>query len=98
MNFSLSLDGTGAVGDKLGKTAFGRCSSPKSRTRVGYQASVMKLSALTLLLFFVSVTLVMASVVGYFRPLPYITEYRYWLALGGYGILVFGIIFKGHSQ
>jgi hypothetical protein len=49
-------------------------------------------------LFFVSVALVMASVVGYFRPLPYVTEYRYWLALGGYGILAFGIIFKGQSH
>ena len=58
----------------------------------------MKLSALTLLLFFVSVALVMASVVGYFRPLPYVTEYRYWLALGGYSILAFGLIFKGHSH
>jgi len=58
----------------------------------------MKLSALTLLLFFVSAALVMASVIGYFRPLPYVTEYRYWLAVGGYAILAFGIIFKGQSH
>ncbi len=58
----------------------------------------MKLSALTLLLFFVSAALVMASVIGYFRPLPYVTEYRYWLAIGGYAILAFGIIFKGQSH
>lgn len=58
----------------------------------------MKLSALTLLLFFASVALVMASVIGYFRPLPYVTEYRYWFAVGGYAILAFGIIFKGHSH
>lgn len=65
---------------------------------MGGYASVMKLSALTLLLFFVSAALVMASVIGYFRPLPYITEYRYWLALAGYAVLTFGIIFKGHSH
>lgn len=40
----------------------------------------------------------MASVIGYFRPLPYVTEYRYWLAVGGYAILAFGIIFKGQSH
>jgi len=57
----------------------------------------VKLSALTLLLFFVSVVLIVGSLIGYFRPMPYLTEYRYWLALGGYAVLAFGIIFKGHS-
>ena len=65
---------------------------------MGWCASVMKLSALTLLLFFVSVALVMASLVGYFRDVAILTENRYWLALGGYAVLAFGVIFKGHSH
>ncbi len=58
----------------------------------------MKLSALTLLLFFVSVALIAGSLIGYFHPTPYLTEYRYWLAISGYAVLAFGIIFKGHSS
>ncbi len=58
----------------------------------------MKLSALTLLFFFASAALVMASIAGWVRDIPYLTEYRYWLAIGGYGVLAFGVLFKGHSH
>ncbi len=66
--------------------------------QVGGFSSVMKLSAFGLLLFFVSAALVMASLLGYFRDVPYLTAYRYWLALGGYGVMVLGIVFKGQSH
>ena len=56
----------------------------------------MKISAFTLLLFFVAVALVMASLIGHFRTVEYLTEYQYWLMAGGFGVLAFGIIFKGH--
>ncbi len=58
----------------------------------------MKLSAFTLLLFFVSVALVIASLIGHFRDVQYLTQYQYWLMTGGFGVLAFGIIFKGQSH
>ncbi len=57
----------------------------------------MKLSALTLLLFFIATALVMASLIGHFRDVVYLTQYQYWLMAGGFGVLAFGVIFKGHS-
>ncbi len=56
----------------------------------------MKISAFTLLLFFVAVALVMASLIGHFRDIEILTRYQYWLMTGGFGVLAFGIIFKGH--
>ncbi len=58
----------------------------------------MKVSAFTLLLFFVSVALVMASLVGHFRSVPPLSEYQYWLMTAGFGVLAFGLIFKGQSS
>lgn len=58
----------------------------------------MKLSAFTLLLFFVSVALALASLVGRFQEVQYLTEYQYWLMAGAFGVLAFGIIFKGQSH
>ena len=63
---------------------------------MGGFTSHMKVSAFTLLLFFVAVALVMASLVGHFRTVEYLTQYQYWLMAGGFGVLAFGIIFKGH--
>ncbi len=57
----------------------------------------MKVSALTLLLFFIAVALVLASLVGHFSDVPYLTQYQYWLMAGSFGVLAFGVIFKGHS-
>ncbi len=58
----------------------------------------MKLSAFSLLLFFVSVALVVASLIGHFREVEYLTTYQYWLMTGGFGVLAFGIIFKGQAH
>ncbi|MBW8882869.1 MAG: hypothetical protein JF615_16030 [Asticcacaulis sp.] len=58
----------------------------------------MKLSAFSLLLFFVSVALVIASLIGHFRDVQYLTQYQYWLMTGGFAVLTFGIIFKGQSH
>ncbi|ESQ76850.1 hypothetical protein [Asticcacaulis sp. AC402] len=58
----------------------------------------MKLSAFTLLLFFVSVALAIASLVGRFQEVQYLTEYQYWLMTGAFGVLAFGLIFKGQSH
>lgn len=58
----------------------------------------MKLSAFTLLLFFVSVALVMASLIGHFKNIPHLSEYQYWLMTAGFGVLAYGLIFKGQSN
>ncbi|ESQ80708.1 hypothetical protein AEAC466_21625 [Asticcacaulis sp. AC466] len=58
----------------------------------------MKVSAFTLLLFFISVALVMASLIGYFGIAPQLREYHYWLMTGGFAVLALGIIFKGQPQ
>ena len=47
----------------------------------------MKLSAFTLLMFFVAVTLVIGSLIGHFRTVPYLSEYQYWLMTGGFAVL-----------
>ncbi|MCR6661326.1 hypothetical protein [Asticcacaulis sp.] len=51
-----------------------------------------------MLLFFIAVALVMASLIGHFRPVPHISEYAYWLMTAAFGVLTFGIIFKGRTQ
>ncbi|MFT4075287.1 MAG: hypothetical protein QM647_07110 [Asticcacaulis sp.] len=58
----------------------------------------MKLSAFTLLLFFVAVALVGASLLGHFRPVPHISEYAYWLMTAAFAVLSFGIVFKGETR
>ncbi|MFN3229449.1 MAG: hypothetical protein ACK41P_06320 [Asticcacaulis sp.] len=55
----------------------------------------MKLTAPTILLFLISLTLVVAALVGHVRETPYLSEHKFWLAVAGYGVLVFGTIFRG---
>jgi len=58
----------------------------------------MKLTAFTLLMFLIAVALVTASLIGHFRAVPYLSDYQYWLMTGGFGVLAFGLIFKGQSS
>ncbi|HEX7799593.1 MAG TPA: hypothetical protein VF402_04530 [Asticcacaulis sp.] len=58
----------------------------------------MKLTAFTLLMFFVAVALVTASLIGHFSSVPYLSAYQYWLMTGGFGVLALGMIFKGQSS
>jgi hypothetical protein len=46
----------------------------------------------------VAVALVSASLIGHFRAVPYLSDYQYWLMTGGFGVLAFGMIFKGQSS
>ena len=57
----------------------------------------MKVSALSLLLFFISAALVMASLIGFFHPTLALSQHSYELMAAGYGILFLGLIFKGHN-
>ncbi|ADU13171.1 hypothetical protein [Asticcacaulis excentricus] len=59
----------------------------------------MKLTATTILLFLISVSLVFASLIGYFRPfegegVDFMTQYKYVLLGAGYAVLAFAVIFK----
>jgi len=60
----------------------------------------MKLTATTILLFLISVALVIASLIGYFRPVEgvgvdFMTQYKYALMGAGYAVLAFAVIFRG---
>ena len=64
---------------------------------LGTRTDKMKVSALSLLLFFISAALVMASLIGFFRPTPPLSQHSYELMAAGYGILFLGLIFKGNN-
>lgn len=55
----------------------------------------MKLNAPTILLFLLSLALVIAGLVGHFQTVQYLTEYKFWLVTGGYGLLTIGVLFRG---
>ncbi|MFT3997018.1 MAG: hypothetical protein QM667_06405 [Asticcacaulis sp.] len=60
----------------------------------------MKLTATTILLFLISVALVIASLIGYFRPfeaegVAFMAENKYVLMGAGYAVLAFAVIFRG---
>ncbi|MDC7674554.1 MULTISPECIES: hypothetical protein [Asticcacaulis] len=55
----------------------------------------MKLTATTLLLCLLSAALVIGSLFGYARPLPFLSEHKYWLMSGGWAVLFLGFVFKG---
>jgi hypothetical protein len=54
----------------------------------------MKLDAVMLMIFILSLAIVGASLFGNIHPTPFLTENRYWLLIAGYGILSLGIIFR----
>jgi hypothetical protein len=58
----------------------------------------MKLAAPTIVFFLVSLALVVMAVVGHFQPSQIPAElvgHRFWLAVGGYALLVLGMLFRG---
>jgi uncharacterized membrane protein YedE/YeeE len=54
----------------------------------------MKFDAVLLLVFFISLALVGASVLGLFRPIPFVSDHSYGFIIAGYALLVIGILFK----
>ncbi|MDC7683464.1 hypothetical protein PQU92_09270 [Asticcacaulis sp. BYS171W] len=59
----------------------------------------MKPTATTILLFLISVTLVFASLIGYFRPfegegVDIMAHYKYAFMGAGYAVLAFTVLFK----
>ena len=61
----------------------------------------MKLSAPTALIFILSLILVAIGVIGHMQPsllaaLPaWVVANKLWFAVGGYGVLTAGVLFKG---
>lgn len=58
----------------------------------------MKLAAPTILFFLISLAMVVVAVVGHFQPAQIPSElvgHRFWLAVGGYAVLVLGMLFRG---
>jgi len=59
----------------------------------------MKLTATTILLFLISVALVIASLIGYFRPVEglgvdFMAAHSFALMGAGYAVLAFAVIFR----
>lgn len=56
----------------------------------------MRLSAPTQVVFIVSVILVILALIGQFVPtVPFISVYKFWLAIAGYVVLASGCLMKG---
>jgi hypothetical protein len=55
----------------------------------------MKLNAPTMIVFLISLVLVALAVISRFTPIPYATQYQFWLAIVGYLVLVAGVTMKG---
>jgi hypothetical protein len=58
----------------------------------------MKLAAPTILFFLVSLAMVVTAVVGRLQPSqipPELVAHTFWLAVGGYALLVLGMLFRG---
>lgn len=55
----------------------------------------MKLNAPTKLIFLISLLLVALAVISRFTPIPYISQYQFWVAIVGYLVLVAGVTMKG---
>jgi hypothetical protein len=54
----------------------------------------MKFSASLLLLFLMSAALVIASLIGFYRYIPGVSEHSIILLLAGYGVLALGVLFR----
>jgi hypothetical protein len=55
----------------------------------------MRLTAPTQLIFLISLILAALAVVAHFTPIPYATQYQFWLAIAGYVVLAAGCVLKG---
>ncbi len=55
----------------------------------------MKLNAPTKIIFLLSLLLVALAVISRFTPIPYVSQYQFWVAIVGYLLLVAGVTMKG---
>jgi hypothetical protein len=59
------------------------------------ERQTMKLNAPTKIIFLISLLLVALAVISRFTPIPYISQYQFWVAIVGYLVLVAGVTMKG---
>lgn len=43
----------------------------------------------------ISLLIVVLGIVGQFIYIPFVTEYSFWLPVGGFGLLMLGTLFRG---
>ncbi|MBX3519311.1 MAG: hypothetical protein KF835_04755 [Xanthobacteraceae bacterium] len=55
----------------------------------------MNISAPKVITFVLSLILVVLALVGHFKPVAYLTQYQFWLAVIGYALLALGVTTKG---
>jgi hypothetical protein len=55
----------------------------------------MKLTPPKKIVFFISLILVIISIVAHFIHIPFVTQYHYWIMLVGYVLLAAGVALKG---
>ncbi|MBX3514540.1 MAG: hypothetical protein KF826_12135 [Xanthobacteraceae bacterium] len=55
----------------------------------------MNISAPKVVTFVLSLILVVLALVGHFKPVAYLTQYQFWLAVIGYALLALGVTTKG---
>ncbi len=53
---------------------------------------MIKLKTPAVPVFFIALAMLVLAVIGYFATLPVITQYQFWLAVGGYVVLALGSI------
>ncbi len=54
----------------------------------------MKLSAPTVLLFWISLILAALGVIGHFQSIQIVSPNQFWFVVGGYALLAIGCLFK----
>lgn len=54
-----------------------------------------RLTAPSKLIFFISLIIVIISIIGHFVNIPVVTQYQYWIMLVGWIVLAAGVLFKG---
>ena len=57
--------------------------------------ATMNISAPKVITFVLSLILVVLALVGHFKPVAYLTQYQFWLAVIGYALLALGVTTKG---
>jgi hypothetical protein len=62
------------------------------RFHVSYEAAMPKLKTPTVPVFLIALALLALAMAGNFATVPFISQYPFWLAVGGYVILALGSI------
>lgn len=53
---------------------------------------MLKLKTPAVPVFFIALAMLVLAVIGYFATVPLVTQYQFWLAVGGYVVLALGSI------